>query len=184
VALRGTPAGLWSVQPQTNSVPLSLSTTRVGTKASPSGPDWPNEIRTIHKFGPFTVEELGQVDAQTLEDYYYVTSWLLRENGTVEFKKIRDEFRGIFLRRLQAGLRLDPAADGSPPASARDHVGAPKRRSRSSGSESISSGRRSDAHDQVLKHCAAGALTYPTSPGWIGAASGEHVRLSRPHRHL
>jgi hypothetical protein len=92
--------------------------TRGGLTGLDYAAEWPKELKKIHEFGPFTTEELTRLHSQTLEDYYYVTSWLLRENGEAEFKSIRDEVRGIFLRRLKAGQRLNPAADGSSRTSA------------------------------------------------------------------
>jgi hypothetical protein len=63
----------------------------------------------IFEHGPFTREEVKSLDEQQLADYFYVTSWILRQEGEAVFKAERETMRGMFLRRLQRGERLKPA---------------------------------------------------------------------------
>jgi tetratricopeptide (TPR) repeat protein len=69
---------------------------------------WPEELEIIHAQGPLSPEELTQLSTEQVADYYYVTSWILRQEGEQAFIALREELRGIILRRLERDLPLKP----------------------------------------------------------------------------
>jgi hypothetical protein len=69
---------------------------------------WPEEIRIIHQEGPFSVDELKQLKQLQLIDYYYCTSWVLRQEGRDGFIADREMMRDFFIGRMSRGLRLRP----------------------------------------------------------------------------
>ncbi len=69
---------------------------------------WLDEIRTIHEYGPFSPQEIKALSMLQIQDYYYVTSWILRQEGEAAFVSGREELRGLLLRRLARGERLSP----------------------------------------------------------------------------
>jgi len=70
--------------------------------------NWLEEIRTIHEHGPFTSAEMKELTFQQLIDYYYVTSWILRQEGRESFISNRQELRDLLVRRIERGQRLNP----------------------------------------------------------------------------
>jgi hypothetical protein len=85
---------------------------------------WAEEIRIIAKNGPFTVDETKALSFQQQQDYFYVTTWVLRQEGEKAFVASREELRGILLRRIERGLPLRPSeqeiAQKSPKSNASD----------------------------------------------------------------
>jgi hypothetical protein len=69
---------------------------------------WPEELKIIHERGPFSPEELTRLSMEQIGDYYYVTSWFLRDVGEEKFVAARDKLRQFFLMRLEEGERLRP----------------------------------------------------------------------------
>jgi hypothetical protein len=72
---------------------------------------WTEELEIIASSGPFTKEELAKLSPQQSTDYFYVTSWILRQEGEGPFVAARDELRQLLLHRLQRGQRLNPLED-------------------------------------------------------------------------
>src|SRR5437879_6115895 len=73
---------------------------------------WKEEIRIITEHGPFTPDELKGFSVQQTADYFYVTSWILRQDGKDAFVAGQRELRELLLRRLESGERLNPLATG------------------------------------------------------------------------
>jgi hypothetical protein len=77
-------------------------------------PQWADELGIIIDHGPFSEDEITKLSPQQTAEYFFVTSCILREEGTNGFIAARKELRGMLLRRLQAGERLNFVAAAAP----------------------------------------------------------------------
>jgi hypothetical protein len=71
---------------------------------------WADELTVISDCAPLTADEVKALDPQQLADYFYVTSWMLRQEGEKKFREERQMMRDFFLRRIERGDRLRPDA--------------------------------------------------------------------------
>jgi hypothetical protein len=70
---------------------------------------WADELLVIAECAPLTADEVKALDPQQLTDYFYVTSWLLRQEGEARFKAEREVMRNFFVGRIQRGEPLRPS---------------------------------------------------------------------------
>ena len=98
-----------SKTPGANTTEASPSTVNHATGTGMDYIDqWPDELRVIFEFGPLTTDEMKNFDQQQITDYFYTTSWTLRQYGEAVFKAERETMRAFFLDRLESGKRLRP----------------------------------------------------------------------------